>query len=393
MEKNVAKSICILGMHRSGTSAVARALNLLGVYLGEAEDMMSAKPDNPEGFWERNDIEKLHDRILNLLRLRWSTSIPLPENWYLSEDILPVKNEIIGLIEKNFSVHRLWGWKDPRTSILLPLWKNILAGMGIELSCIFVVRNPMNVVNSLKKRNDLPYDKSFGIWFNYNLTALQSSMDVHRVFVSYDRLIDNWKEELNRCSSELGIPWPDDTSLLEKEMNSFIRPDLRHSTLGMEDLKNCGAPYPVVKLYDLLQETTGSSMNQSFASKVEELAVEFSSYASFFHYDLMQLWELEQMLQEKNQHLLEMERRLKEKDNLIRHRDGQVMQKDSQIRQRDGQIKQKDEQIRQRDEQIRQRDEQIRQRDEQIQRIFNTMSWKITAPLRWLFDRVQRHNS
>ena len=56
--------VCITGMHRSGTSMIARILNLCGLYLGPQDKMMPPKPDNPQGFWENIDLAVLNENIL-----------------------------------------------------------------------------------------------------------------------------------------------------------------------------------------------------------------------------------------------------------------------------------------------------------------------------------------
>ncbi|MCK4830826.1 hypothetical protein KA005_84725, partial [bacterium] len=171
------KAIRILGMHRSGTSAITRAVNLLGVYLGEGKDIMAAGSDNPAGFWERNDIVELHDRILKPFKKSWGTALPLPDNWHLSKEMMPFRNELFELVKKDFGDKTIWAWKDPRTSILLDIWKDVLNELDIELNCVLVTRNPLDSAKSLEKRNGFSYDKSFGIWLNYNLTALQATND------------------------------------------------------------------------------------------------------------------------------------------------------------------------------------------------------------------------
>ena len=56
-------------MHRSGTSALARGLQMLGVYLGN--DFLSPQPDNPTGYWEDKNICELNERLLAVFGLRW----------------------------------------------------------------------------------------------------------------------------------------------------------------------------------------------------------------------------------------------------------------------------------------------------------------------------------
>ncbi len=210
------KAICVLGMHRSGTSVFSRAINLMGAYLGEPSDLLSPTdenreefkrmhPDNPVGFWEHLSIMDLHDRLLARLDSRWDTTVPLPRGWHLSEDVAAYRAELVELVKVNFSGHQLWAWKDPRTSILLALWKDVLLELGVELACVFVVRNPLDVARSLGQRNGFSHDKGFGVWFNYHMAALPEIVDIPTAFVSYDNLLADWEEALGACTARLGI--------------------------------------------------------------------------------------------------------------------------------------------------------------------------------------------
>ncbi len=309
----VQKAICILGVHRSGTSVVARAINLMGAYLGEEEDFLPSGPDNAEGFWERKDVVDLHDRIMTAYSRFWHTALPLPNQWEHSEKIKPFRDELLKLIDKNFSGHQLWAWKDPRTSVLLPLWKDVLRDLGIQLSCVYVVRNPLEVANSIQKRHGLPYEKSFGLWFYNNITALQTCFSVPCVLISYEKFLNDWEAELRRCSSRLEISWPADELAFRKKMNESVRPELRHSCLTMNDLEKSGVPQPVRELYKLLTNTgEGSSLYEgAFKDVVSRLSTEFSSFASFFQYDMIQLWDLTQNRAINNHQLANLQDRLK----------------------------------------------------------------------------------
>ncbi len=252
LETNTA--LCILGMHRSGTSAITRGFNLLGAYLGEEEDLMPSLPENPEGFWERMDIYYLQESMLSVMERDWTTSAPLPENWHTLDAIRPYRIELAELVKKIFSCHPLWAWKDPRTCLLLPLWREVLSDLGIVLKVVFVVRNPLDVARSLEKRNGLPLNKGLEMWFAYSLAALKGVKGLEAVFVSYDFFLDNWKAELRNCAEALGIQWPADDSELKEKMASFVRHDLRHSISGLDELEAAKVPDPIIRLYKLLSE-------------------------------------------------------------------------------------------------------------------------------------------
>jgi len=242
-------AICILGMHRSGTSTVTRAINLLGAYLGEDADLMPPLPENPEGFWERMDIWSLQDRILSVMERDWTTTTPLPENWHTADKMQPYKDELVELVIGTFGGKSLWAWKDPRTCLLLPLWKDVLAELGFEQKVVFVIRNPLDVARSLEKRNGFPLHIGLSMWFNYTLAALKGVEGLETVFVSYDCFLANWKTELKKCSEALGIDWPADDTELKEKMASFMRHDLRHSVSGLEELKAAKVSEPISCLY------------------------------------------------------------------------------------------------------------------------------------------------
>ncbi len=308
----VQRAICILGVHRSGTSVVARAINLLGAYLGEEEDFLPSGPDNAEGFWERKDIVDLHDRILSAYSRLWHTVLPLPKQWEDSEKTKPFRDELLKLIDRNFSGSQLWAWKDPRTSVLLPLWKGVFDDLGIQLSCVYVVRNPLEVARSLQKEHSLPYDKFLGLWFYYNITALQTSLTIPNVYVLYDNFLNNWETELRRCANQLGVDWLEDDLHLKEKMAELIRPDLRHGVSSIGDLKNSHSPYPVIELYELLVKVAeGVSMpNTQFKDSVDRLSREFMSYSCFFTSDCIQSGELTQEITNKTHQITNLQEEL-----------------------------------------------------------------------------------
>src|SRR6185312_12242151 len=77
------RAILVLGMHRSGTSAVTRVLNLLGADLGSR--LVAPAADNPAGFWEHADAVKINDDLLQALGRTWYDMRDMPANWLESD--------------------------------------------------------------------------------------------------------------------------------------------------------------------------------------------------------------------------------------------------------------------------------------------------------------------
>lgn len=289
-ESMTSKAICILGAHRSGTSTITRGLNLLGAYLGEESDLMKPLPENPEGFWERLDVYYLQNRLLAMLKREWDATAPLPENWHKAAEIRPLKDELAALVKNNFSGQSLWAWKDPRTCLLLPLWRDVLSELGMDLKVIFVVRNPLDVARSLERRNGFTLDKGLGVWFNDTLAALRGVKGLETVFLSYDRFLSDWETELRLSAAGLGIEWPADEAGLKAKMASFVRHDLRHNTSGLDDLHAVNVPHPVIRLYELLLQVQSRAIKLIAAEgRTEAMYQEFLSYARFFDFDLAEL--------------------------------------------------------------------------------------------------------
>ncbi len=283
------RAVAILGMHRSGTSTVARAINLMGVYLGDAGKMMPGTADNAEGYWEHLEIYDLQVRLLDRLDRDWNIAEPLPEGWLQSEAVKPFKAELAGIIAANFGGRQLWAWKEPRSCILLPLWREVLEGTQTKLSCLFVVRSPVDVASSLMRRDGIPFSQALGIWFHYNLAALKDAAGLPMVFLSYEQLLTAWEPEIHRCAATLNLDRPANEQKYREAMNAFIQPGLRHNQSSAVRLLEL--PHPVQELYQVLLEACrqSSAGDGRLMETVNRLSKDFHAYASFFPKELKRL--------------------------------------------------------------------------------------------------------
>ncbi|WP_337104130.1 sulfotransferase [Paenibacillus sp. YIM B09110] len=252
------RAIIILGMHRSGTSLIARTVGSLGVYLGQDADMMPQGEDNPEGFWELTSIVQLHEKILNKLASSWDTTKPLPDEWWLSNDIEPFKNEMKNIISSYFSGKKVWGWKDPRTCLLLPLWKEVLKELHIDASFVLCVRNPLGVAASLNKRDRFSFEKSYALWSLYTLHGLYYSNGEKRTVISYEELMEKPNEVCQRLQKFLGCS---DEPKIREIAVAAVNKNLRHDQFSIDDLfHEPASPADVQTLYrSMLDMTTNEN--------------------------------------------------------------------------------------------------------------------------------------
>ena len=152
------KTFIILGMHRSATSLVAKALNN-EIHMGA--NLMPPKLDNPEGFFENMEFVKMNMKILRLAGGSWDN--PPPEKKIISIGI-SLSDEIIDLIQQTSGNGQLWGWKDPRTSLTIRAYHPHL----INPHYITCYRSPDEIAKSLQKRNGFSIEKGLALTWEYN---------------------------------------------------------------------------------------------------------------------------------------------------------------------------------------------------------------------------------
>ncbi|CAH1201519.1 hypothetical protein PAECIP111893_01641 [Paenibacillus plantiphilus] len=272
--KNTA--IIILGMHRSGTSLLAKTVRALGVCLGSEEQMIGPREDNPEGFWEHAEIVDIHEKLLASLSSSWDTTEPLPAEWWQSEEAAASREQLKAIIARDFSQHRIWGFKDPRTCLLLPLWKPIFEELNIVPSYILCLRNPLNVAASLQKRDRFTNEKSFALWTLHVLSSLYHTRDEKRIIVSYDRLVEQPVETGKAISHFLNIPFDEEA---RDRMSSLPNRTLRHGTFATNEMFQLQSVPPIVKhIYQIglsgerdENELNGEMLHEAVRSTYESL--------------------------------------------------------------------------------------------------------------------------
>ncbi|KXF76575.1 hypothetical protein ATN84_10975 [Paramesorhizobium deserti] len=213
-------------MHRSGTSALTRVLNLVGCDLPKT--VMPAHPTNETGHWEPTPIAQLNDRILTSAGTKWDDWLEFTSHQLNSSQIDRFREEAIATLEQEFGDSRLFVLKEPRICRLAPFWIETLQHAGIRPLVITPVRNPLEVAASLQKRNG--FDPSYGhlLWLRHMLDAEFTSRGVSRYFTSYDRLLTVWSAVLKDAESTLEISWPRMSGEASMEIDAFLSERYRH---------------------------------------------------------------------------------------------------------------------------------------------------------------------
>ena len=263
-------AICVLGMHRSGTSALTGALRLAGVELSNM--LIPGKPgENERGHWEHEHIVEAHEGLLNALGSSWDDIRPLPDNWWTDQVVAPYRRQIIDILRRNFSDIPLWGIKDPRICRLLPLWLDVFDDLGCKTYFVLTFRHPYEVVLSLEKRDGFARTKAALLWLNHNLKAEKYTRGHSRRFTNYDRLLNDPHKEVNAIITSAGAMSSKFVNIETGDVQRFVESRLRHhvATEAQQHM-DMGRYTPLVT-------ATYTALEAAYASDGAHQAIEFDT--------------------------------------------------------------------------------------------------------------------
>jgi hypothetical protein len=222
-------------MHRSGTSAIAGLLHLLGLEFGREEDLMAADERNRKGYWESSRLANYQELVLRRLGGAWDTPPDLSpgweRTWRLTREVGRARREF----RQIYPSMETWTWKDPRTVLLLPFWQRALKMSPVVVAAY---RHPLEVADSLASRDEFSKRSSLALWEAYNRALLTNARGMPTILVSYEALVartlattDRLVEFLGRLGIVVRRP-PDDV------LEDFIDGDLRHAAYDRERLEH-----------------------------------------------------------------------------------------------------------------------------------------------------------
>jgi hypothetical protein len=193
------KNVVVIGMHRSGTSALTNSIRLLGCSFGDTADFTGAKRWNPEGHWEHQRLVELNELILELHGGTWYAPPRLAGGWTQrrkAQDMLPrLRSEFAEIYPEEG-----WVWKDPRACLTLPLWRGAWNSPPVA---VMAVRHPLAVAKSLAARNGFSLRHGLALWEAYNSQALSNLRDLPTVVCNYDSALEDPPQFIDKLSGAL----------------------------------------------------------------------------------------------------------------------------------------------------------------------------------------------
>lgn len=226
--KDTAIDLLIIGMHRSGTSALAGCLTRLGY--AEPKNPMPANFANPKGYGESNPVRYLNDSLLNAVGLAWSRPALLDKQGMalLSGDNF--MERIRETLDTEFPGEAPFVLKDPRISLLFEPWSKAIAQKSDRKPGIVIaLRAPNEVVQSLGHRDAMGPSQVLYLWLRYMLEAERHSRKHDRAVVSYDALLEDPVKTLAAVANRIGFSWPRPLDAAVSDLNEFLDEDLRQN--------------------------------------------------------------------------------------------------------------------------------------------------------------------
>ena len=236
---------------------VTRLLHRCGLELGPESDLMPPQADNPEGFWEHLGFVALNEELLNELGGAWDLPPNADEN-FTHARLDPLRMKARLLIER-FDSARVWGWKDPRNSLTLPFWQDLLQG----LKTLIVVRNPLEVAYSMRERNGTSFSLGLRLWEIYNRRLLERATEQQRLVTHYDLFFDDAETELRRMAEFTGLPHAG-----VHNAAALVKKRRRHTHFTVEHLIDARVAPGVIELYRaLIAEAPGKNKGKMAKSR------------------------------------------------------------------------------------------------------------------------------
>jgi len=266
------KAFFILGMHRSGTSALTRVLNIVGLQM--ARKLLPANAFNETGYWEPAEVVKLNDEIFEKFDRPWFDPKPLDTNHLDKPALIDFQSRMDKILKNEFAATNDFVLKDPRMSRLFPLWHIYAKRHDLQVICLIALRQPIDVAKSLNARDGIPISHGLELWKSYMLEAEFNTRHLPRAVVDYESILTDWEKEIRRATNCLQIPTQLDFEHHKAEIDAYLNTGLRHQVCNKDDLAQQNALNSSVgELHKLFLEGVTKSNHSKFDSYRNEWKV------------------------------------------------------------------------------------------------------------------------
>lgn len=274
-------AVVVLGMHRSGTSALAGVLARLGCDL--PEEIMPANEFNPKGFYESLKAYNLNDAILAAGDSSWDDWQSFNPAWVSSPLSAEFRERGGKVLEEEYGDSSLFLLKDPRICRLLPFWQQLFDAQQIQPTYVLTHRNPLEVARSLQKREGWPMAAGLLLWLRHVLEAETGTRGMQRCFTSYDRLLTDWTGVMETILARTGLALPHACASVADEVEGFLSTSLRHSAEPAAAVAESSPGVDWVRdTFEILERWADQGEQKSDYPVLDRIRSEFDAMTSMF---------------------------------------------------------------------------------------------------------------
>ncbi|WIW91126.1 hypothetical protein K3M67_21585 (plasmid) [Sphingobium sp. V4] len=270
------RGLIILGMHRSGTSALAGTLGKLGGAM--PLDLMGAGIGNDKGHWEPAGIVAVNDRILESAGSHWEDWDRFNPDWYASALYPPALEDARTALRTSFADAPFFIMKDPRVCRLVPFWTNVFALESIDPAFLLCLRHPAQVAASLAKRDGMEPGYAGLLWLRHTLEAEVETRGRKRTICDFDQLLGNWSGLVKRLGSDLGVIWPRRSAQMRHEMDQFLSSS---SSIRPSIAMPVVMPW-AIEAYTILRRWAEQGEDRADHAKLDAIFQQFNSASDAF---------------------------------------------------------------------------------------------------------------
>jgi hypothetical protein len=242
------RAVFVVGAGRSGTSALTRGVQALGVELGDRLKAPTQK--NPTGFFEDVDLLRIAKAVRTRLGLvTESVALIDPEHWD-DADLEALCAECVETIRRRFGRHPLWGFKYAQTLRMLPFWQRVFERADLDVSYVVAARNPLSVARSRAKLDPLRgvQEKSDAEWLVNVVPYFRQMAERPFVVVDYDLLMADPEGQLRRVARALDLPVDEETGArLRGYADHYLAEGMRHTRFAAADLDRAPRINPLTR--------------------------------------------------------------------------------------------------------------------------------------------------
>lgn len=276
LERN---GILVLGMHRSGTSALTGVLAALDVV--PPKTLIDGDEWNSRGYWESARINHFNERLLARAASSWSDWARFESGRITPEGMVRFLDESTALLRSEFGVEKAFAVKDPRICRIVPFWLRAMREFGASCSVILALRHPAEVALSLQRRDQMSCEDGVMLWMRSMLDAEYNSRGIRRSFSQYEDLLSDWRSAVNKIGADLSVSWPNSVSQAAEKIEEFVSRDLRHNT--SRSLEEIDLPISLSNLaadvWEIFSQLAADvSRQENYYSKLDEIRNEFDAY-------------------------------------------------------------------------------------------------------------------